>query len=127
MHNDYYHGVGYQDEDMDYEMPDPYYNMHQKHKRSPVFMMFCGIVTVALVVGYPTLGLKMPQKDNPIQFRKKFSTTGIIHQMQSTAFLEWGSTIQKGIDTNVVFSNNGFQTVGNGFRVDLDNYNDLIC
>ena len=28
MHVDYYHGVGYQDEDMDYEMPDPYEGMH---------------------------------------------------------------------------------------------------
>ena len=28
MHNDYYHGVGYQDEDMDYELPDPYSGMH---------------------------------------------------------------------------------------------------
>ena len=34
MHADYYHGVVYQDEDMDYEMPDPYEGMHQKYKRS---------------------------------------------------------------------------------------------
>ena len=81
MHADYYHGVGYQDEDMDYELPDPYDGMHQKHKRSTVFMFFLGPLLVALTIGYPTLGLKMPQKDNPVQYRKKFGTTGTIQQM----------------------------------------------
>lgn len=30
---DYYHTVGYEDEDMDYELPDPYSAMHFKNKR----------------------------------------------------------------------------------------------
>jgi len=126
MHNDYYHGIGYQDEDMDYELPDPYDAMHQKHKRSPVFMYICGWVTVAIVVGYPTLGLKMPQKDNPVQYRKKFGTPGLIHQMQSTAMVEYGGTAQN-IDSNVIMGGRGFQQIGNGFRMDLDSYQDLIC
>ena len=66
MHNDYYHGVGYQDEDMDYELPDPYDGIHQKYKRTPTIMFACGFVCVGLIIGYPTLGLKMPQKDNPV-------------------------------------------------------------
>lgn len=56
-------------------MPDPYTAMHFKHKRNPVFMYLGAIVSCAVVLGYPTLGLKMPQKDNPIQYRKKFGTT----------------------------------------------------
>jgi len=67
---------------MDYELPDPYDGMHQKYKRSTVFMFIMGPVLLGLVIGYPTLGLKMPQKDNPIQYRKKYGTTGTIQQMQ---------------------------------------------
>jgi len=37
-----------------------------------------GFVSCAIVIGIPTIGLKMPQKDNPIQFRKKYGTTGTI-------------------------------------------------
>ena len=66
MHMDYHHGVGYQDEDLDWEMPDPYEAMHFKYKRSTVIMFGGAFVSLAIVVGYPTLGLKMPQKDNPI-------------------------------------------------------------
>ena len=109
MHEDYYHGVGYQDEDMDYELPDPYSGMHQKHKRNPVFMFVCGFVVVGVIVFFPTLGLKMPQKDNPIQYRKKFGTTGAIQQMQQLAMLEYGGKIQKTPDqTSVIFSGKGF-------------------
>lgn len=34
MQEDFMHGVGFQDEDLDYEMPDPYDAMHFKNKRS---------------------------------------------------------------------------------------------
>lgn len=90
QHDDYYHGVGYVDEDMDYELPDPYHNMHMKHKRSPVTMFMGAFVSIGIVVGYPTLGLKMPQKDNATQFRKKYGTTGSIQQMQQLAHVEYG-------------------------------------
>jgi len=127
MHEGYYHGVGYQDEDMDYEMPDPYSGMHQKHKRSPVFMFLFGFVSTGIVVLYPTLGLKMPQKDNPIQYRKKYGTTGTIQQMQQLALVEYGARIEKSPESNVVLNANGFQLAGNGIRIDLDSYSDLIC
>ena len=45
-------------------------------------MFMNAFIVIAVVVLYPTLGLKMPQKDNPIQFRKKYGTTGTIQQMQ---------------------------------------------
>lgn len=127
MHDDYYHGVGYQDEDMDYEMPDPYSGMHQKHKRSAVFMFLFSFVTVGIVLGYPTLGLKMPQKDNPIQYRKKYGTPGNVQQMQQLAMVEYGQKVERLPDNNVVMGANGFQFIGSGLRIDLDNYKDLVC
>ena len=127
MHADYYHGLGYQDEDMDYEVPDPYEGMHQKHKRNPVFMFLLGPLLCGICIGYPTLGLKMPQKDNPVQYRKKFGTTGTIQQMQNLAMLEYGGKTEKQPDTNVMYSKTGFHMVGTGIRIDLDSYKDLIC
>jgi len=59
-------------------MPDPYDAMHFKYKRSTVIMYGFAFVSLGIVVGYPTLGLKMPQKDNPIFWRKKFGTTGTV-------------------------------------------------
>jgi len=66
MKDDYMHGVGYVDEDLDYELPDPYTAMHFKNKRSQVVMIMGAVISCGIVLGYPTLGLKMPQKDNPI-------------------------------------------------------------
>lgn len=127
MHNDYHHGVGYQDEDLDYELPDPYNAMHMKYKRSTVIMFMGAFVSCAIVIGYPTLGLKMPQKDNPIMYRKKFGSTGTIQQMQQLAMVEYGANVPKNIDTNVMINQKGFSMVGNGIRIDLDSYKDLIC
>ena len=127
MHEDYHHGVGYEDEDMDYEMPDPYADMHQKYKRSTVVMWLFGFVVCGVVIGYPTLGLKMPQKDNPVQYRKKYGTPSNIAQMQQLAFVEYGGKVQKQPDTNVLITQKGFSMVGHGIRIDLDSYQDLIC
>ena len=46
------HGVGFQDEDLDYELPDPYSAMHFKNKRSQVFMFLGGFVSAAIIIGY---------------------------------------------------------------------------
>ena len=40
--------------------------------------------------------------------------------------VEYGSGVPKGADTTVMFTNKGFQQVGNGFRIDLESYNDLV-
>ena len=98
-----------------------------KYKRSTVIMWMFGFVSVAVVVGYPTLGLKLPQKDNPFFMRKKFGTTTTIQQFQQLAMLEYGGKIEKMPDTNVMYTNKGFQMVGNGIRIDLDSYKDLVC
>ena len=74
------HGVGYADEDLDYELPDPYSAMHFKNKRNGVVMSFGALISLGIILGYPTLGLKMPQKDNPIEYRKKYGTTGTVQQ-----------------------------------------------
>ena len=130
MEDDYMHGVGFQDEDMDYEMPDPYTAMHFKNKRSTVVMYMFGFVCAGLIVGYPTLGLKMPQKDNPIMYRKKFGTTSTVQQFQQLAMVEYGGAltgVKPPFDTNVMYSKKGFQMVGQGFRIDLESYKDLVC
>jgi len=85
------------------------------------------LVCWAIIIGYPTLGLKMPQKDNPIQYRKKYGTTGCVQQMQQLAMMEYGGKVEKTPESNVVLGANGFQFVGTGLRIDLDNYKDLIC
>ena len=54
--------------------------MHFKMKRSPAVMFWFGFVCAGIIVGYPTLGLKMPQKDNPVFYRKKFGTTSTVQQ-----------------------------------------------
>ena len=95
MPDDYMHGVGFQDEDLDYELPDPYSAMHFKNKRSQVVMIMGAVISCGIVLGYPTLGLKMPQKDNPFAYRKKYGTTGTVQQMQQLAMMEYGGTSSK--------------------------------
>ena len=127
MNEDYHHGIGYEDEDMDYELPDPYSDMHQKYKRSTVVMFGVGIVVVGVVIGYPTLGLKLPQKDNPTYFRKKYGTTSTVQQFQQLAMLEYGGKIEKQPDSNVIMTGKGFDMVGQGLRIDIESYRDMIC
>jgi len=43
-------------------------------------MSFGALISLGIILGYPTLGLKMPQKDNPIEYRKKYGTTGTVQQ-----------------------------------------------
>jgi hypothetical protein len=59
--------------------------------------------------------------------RKKFGSTGTIQQMQQLAMVEYGGNVPKNIDTNVMINQKGFSMVGNGIRIDLDSYKDLIC
>jgi hypothetical protein len=41
-------------------------------------MFFGAFISCGIILGYPTLGLKMPQKDNPFFMRKKYGTTSTI-------------------------------------------------
>jgi hypothetical protein len=74
------HTLGYVDEDLDYELPDPASAMHFKKKRSPAFSFLGAFVAVGLLFGYPIFGLKMPQKDNPFFYRKKYGSATTIEQ-----------------------------------------------
>ena len=72
--NDYAHTIGFVDEDLDYENADPYKAMHFKKKRSQPMGILGAVIAVGLLFGYPIFGLKMPQRDNPFYFRKKYGT-----------------------------------------------------
>lgn len=74
------HTLGYPDEDLDYEMPDPMTAMHFKKKRSGVTAMLGAVISIGVLVGYPIFGLKMPQKDNPFYWRKKYGTPTTLEQ-----------------------------------------------
>lgn len=90
-------------------------------------MIFGAVISCGIVVGYPALGLKMPQKDNPIFMRKKYGTTGTIQQFQQLAMMEYGGNVEKiPGDTPGYYNQKGFQMSGQGFRIDLDSYKDLV-
>jgi hypothetical protein len=121
------HTLGYPDEDLDYELPDPASAMHFKKKRSGAFSILGAFASIGLLLGYPILGLKMPQKDNPFYFRKKYGSPTTIDQMQTLALIEYGGKTEKGPDSNIILGPNGFDHAMNGLRIDLDNYADLVC
>ena len=48
--------------------------------------------------------------------------------MQNLALIEYGKNMDiMDIDRNVILTDKGFEAIGNGIRIDLDNYNDLVC
>jgi hypothetical protein len=74
------HTLGYIDEDLDYELPDPMTAMHFKKKRSGPMAIIGAVIAVGLLIGYPIFGLKMPQRDNPFYYRKKYGSPSTIQQ-----------------------------------------------
>jgi hypothetical protein len=124
--HDYAHTIGYVDEDLDYELPDPYKGMHFKKKRSGFIASLGSVIALAVLIGYPIFGLKMPQKDNPFYYRKKYATPTTLEQFQNIALIEYGAGVEKLPDTNVMYGPQGFDH-GSGLRFDLDNYRDLVC
>ena len=79
MH-DFAHTTGFQDEDLDFELPDPGNAMHFKKKRSQVTHAIGAVIAVAMLIGLPIFGLKLPQKDNPFFWRKKYGTVTSLSQ-----------------------------------------------
>jgi len=59
-------------------------------------MFISGFVCCGIVVGFPTLGLKMPQKDNPIQMRTKYGTPTTVQQFQQLAMVGYGRANSQG-------------------------------
>lgn len=121
------HTLGYVDEDLDYELPDPMTAMHFKKKRSGPVAMLGAVIALAVLIGYPIFGLKMPQKDNPFYFRKKYATPSTMEQFQGLSLIEYGGGVEKMPDTQYALGPEGFNHVGHGLRFDLDNYKDLVC
>ena len=80
--HDFAHTTGYVDEDLDFELPDPATAMHFKLKRSQVTSFAGAFILIGALVGYPIFGLKIPQKDNPFYYRKKYASSTSIAQMQ---------------------------------------------
>ena len=115
------------DEDLDYELPDPATAIHFKKKRSIPIMFLGAFIWVGALFFFPTCGLKIPQKDNPFYYRKKYAQSTTIQQFQKLAMLEYGASIPKGPESNVMITNRGFEQVGLGLRYELDNYKDLVC
>ena len=79
FHHDFAHTTGFIDEDHDGELPDPMTAMHWKKKRSGPMAIIGGLVAVVVCLFYPTAGLKMPQKDNPFYWRKRYGSPGTLH------------------------------------------------
>ena len=73
-HGDFQHGFGLPDEDHDGELPDPISMQHFVTARSGIMAWIWGAIAICLMYGYPVFGLKMPQRDNPYWWRKKFGT-----------------------------------------------------
>ena len=107
--HDFAHTTGYVDEDLDYELPDPVTAMHFKKKRSGAFSMLGAVIAVGTLFLYPTLGLKLPQKDNPFYYRKKFGTPTTIEQAQEISLLEYGNSIPMMPESYVNLGPDGFK------------------
>ena len=100
---------------------------HYNKVRSPALASLGWVIVISVLIGYPIFGLKMPQKDNPFYWRKKYGTPTTMEQMQAVSLLEYGAKTEKFPDSNILLGPQGFDHVGNGIRIDLDNYADLIC
>ena len=85
------------------------------------------VIAVGMLIFLPICGLKLPQKDNPFYWRKKYATVTSLHQHQKIALLEYGAAVPKGPDTTNMVTKAGWTMAGNGIRYELDNYDDLIC
>lgn len=106
--HDFAHTTGFVDEDLDYELPDPGVAMHFKKKRSGPMSFLGAFIAVGALIGYPIFGLKIPQKDNPFFYRKKYATSTSILQFQKLAMLEYGAAVPKSPESSVMITQKGF-------------------
>ncbi len=126
---DMVHGLGFRDEDLDYELPDPLSAMHWKKKRSPFYAYLLLVIWTGLFFGYAIVGLKIPQKDNPFFWRKKFASPSSIHAMMDLTWMENGASIstEAGPETpNLQMTPDKLVMVNDGLRFNLESYKDLI-
>merc|ERR1712151_664970 len=79
--HDFARTTGFVDEDLDFEMPDPGSAQHYKLKRSQVMHTIGIFVACGFLLFVPICGFKIPQKDNPFYWRKKYASSTTIAQM----------------------------------------------
>ena len=129
LQHDLEHSLGYRDEDMDFELPDPIEGMHFKRKRSPFWAYTMGLIWACLFFGYAIVGLKIPQKDNPFFWRKKYASPSSIEQMQFVSWLEYGSknTLAFPHSHTLMTTDKGLEQVNSGIRFNIDSYKDFFC
>ena len=106
------HLLGCMDEDLDWMMGDPMEGMHWKQLRSPIINFAGAFILVAATFIYPLFGLKIPQRDNPFYWRKKYASVGTMHTFQKLAMSEYGGAVQKGPESSVMITSKGFQQQG---------------
>ena len=123
------HSLGHKDEDMDYEVPDPIGNMHFKRKRSQFVHIVLFLVWASAFFGYATCGLKVPQKDNPVYFRKKFATHNTMYQMQEAAAVDYATTNRRNTRgfQRLMITDKGLELTNQGLRFKFAGKNDLYC
>ena len=123
------HSLGFKDEDLDYELPDPIDNMHFKKKRSPVVHIIAFLVWGTAFFCYATAGLKIPQKDNPFYYRKKYATNTTMFQMQESAACDYSGTFDRNVTGfhRLLITDKGLELTGQGLRFNFANNNDLYC
>ena len=127
IYHDFAHTTGFVDEDLDFELPDPGSAQHYKLKRSQVMHTLGIFVACGFLLFVPICGFKLPQKDNPFYWRKKFASSTTIGQMQKLAHMEYGNNVPKApMNSSSMITSRGFTHSGNGLRYELDNYDDLV-
>ena len=125
--HDIEHSLGYRDEDLDYELPDPFEAMHFKKKRSPFFAHLLLVIWVSIFFGYAIIGLKIPQKDNPTFWRKKYTSPGAIHDNMEMAWFEYGMKHIPDQTRSLIPTPQGLKMVNDGLRYNVDTYQDFVC
>ncbi len=127
VQHDIPHSLGHKDEDMDFEQPDPINEMHFKRKRSQFVHIVLFLVWAIAFFGYATAGLKIPQKDNPFYYRKKFASGTTMHQMQEVAVADYISTVDRNVSgfQRMAVTDKGLKLQNQGFRYYLPTKSDL--
>ena len=123
------HSLGHKDEDMDYEQPDPIGEMHFKRKRSQFVHIVLFLVWASAFFGYATCGLKIPQKDNPFYYRKKFASNTTMTQMQELAAVDYGGKYDRNLRGfhRMMITDKGLELTNQGLRFNFAGKKDLYC
>ena len=121
------HSLGFRDEDLDYELPDPIDNMHFKRKRSQFTHMLIFVMWACAFFGYAICGLKLPQTNNPFYWRKKYASNTSMFQLQQVAAADYGDAYdrERAGFKRLAISGKGLELRNQGIRFDFAGNNKL--